>query len=86
MKALITAIERAGSQAALAAACGVVQGAVANWKARGAVPPEYGAAIEDATGVMRWELFPDRWHRIWPELIGAEGAPPAPADQQARVA
>lgn len=23
-----------------------------------------------------WDLRPDDWHRIWPELIGADGAPP----------
>jgi len=22
-----------------------------------------------------WDLRPDDWHRIWPELIGTEGAP-----------
>ncbi len=39
--------------------------------------PENCVAIEQATGraVMRWDLRPDDWHRIWPELIGAEGAP-----------
>jgi DNA-binding transcriptional regulator YdaS (Cro superfamily) len=26
-------------------------------------------------GVCRWNLRPDDWHQIWPELIGAEGAP-----------
>ena len=25
--------------------------------------------------VKRWDLRPDDWHRIWPELIGADGAP-----------
>ena len=41
------------------------------------VPPVHGAAIEQGTGmaVRRWDLRPDDWHRIWPELIGAEGAP-----------
>jgi len=39
--------------------------------------PENCTAIEQATGrrVMRWHLRPKDWHRIWPELIGAEGAP-----------
>lgn len=34
-------------------------------------------AIERATGgtVRRWDLRPQDWHLIWPELIGAEGAP-----------
>jgi DNA-binding transcriptional regulator YdaS (Cro superfamily) len=42
------------------------------------VPPQHAAPIEAATGrqVMRWELRPDDWHRIWPELVGADGAPP----------
>ena len=44
-------------------------------------PAERAAAIESACdgAVRRWHLRPDDWHRIWPELIGAEGAPPVPA-------
>jgi len=48
--------------------------------------PEYATAIEIATGrmVRRWDTRPEDWHRIWPELIGTDGAPavsqsPAPA-------
>lgn len=39
--------------------------------------PEYCVAIERATGgaVRRWDLRPEDWHRIWPELIGTDGAP-----------
>lgn len=29
--------------------------------------------------VRRWDLRPNDWHLIWPELIGSKGAPPAPA-------
>jgi len=29
--------------------------------------------------VCRWDLRPDDWHRIWPELVGTEGAPAVPA-------
>lgn len=34
-------------------------------------------AIEVATRrhVMRWDLRPDDWHLIWPELVGTKGAP-----------
>lgn len=34
--------------------------------------------------VRRWDLRPKDWHRIWPELIGVEGAPaiPEPAAEQ----
>jgi DNA-binding transcriptional regulator YdaS (Cro superfamily) len=40
-------------------------------------PPDKVPAIEAACEmqVRRWDLRPDDWHRIWPELIGAEGAP-----------
>lgn len=47
--------------------------------------PEYATAIEQATvgRVMRWDLRPEDWHRIWPELIGAMGAPDVPAEAKA---
>lgn len=41
----------------------------------------HSVAIEQATGgaVRRWDLRPTDWHRIWPELIGSDGAPQVPA-------
>lgn len=27
-----------------------------------------------------WDLRPDDWYVIWPELVGSEGAPPVPAE------
>lgn len=79
MTALEQAVDRLGGQAALAVAIGVKQQHVWNWLNRGdGVPPtDYCAAIEQATSraVMRWDLRPDDWHRIWPELIGTKGAP-----------
>jgi len=40
-----------------------------------------------ARAVMRWDLRPDDWHRIWPELVGQPGAPTVPApDAQKAVA
>lgn len=43
-------------------------------------PAERAADIERACEfhVRRWDLRLDDWHRIWPELIGAEGAPAVP--------
>lgn len=78
MSALQRAVDELGGQAALAVAVGVKQQHVWNWLNRnGAVPADRCAAIEQATGraVMRWDLRPDDWHRIWPELIGQPGAP-----------
>lgn len=45
-------------------------------------PAEQCVAIELATeaAVRRWDLRPSDWFRIWPELIGVEGAPPVPAE------
>ena len=39
--------------------------------------PELCVKLEAATDrrVMRWDLRPDDWRRIWPELIGKDGAP-----------
>jgi DNA-binding transcriptional regulator YdaS (Cro superfamily) len=50
--------------------------------------PELCVEIERASGraVMRWDLRPDDWHRIWPELIAAEGAPAAPLETRTDVA
>ena len=84
MDALTKAIDAAGGVGKLAEAIGVTQTAVSNWRARSSVPAVHGAAIEAAAKgeVKRWDLFPDDWHRIWPELIGAEGAPEVAAQAQ----
>jgi DNA-binding transcriptional regulator YdaS (Cro superfamily) len=41
--------------------------------------PELCVVIERKSGwqVRRWDLRPEDWRRIWPELIEAPGAPPA---------
>ncbi len=70
-----------GRQSATAAAAGIAP-AFLSQIAVGArpAPPERCADIERACGylVMRWDLRPTDWHRIWPELIGADGAPDVP--------
>lgn len=42
--------------------------------------PELCVRLERASSlvVRRWDLRPDDWFLIWPELIGAEGAPAVP--------
>jgi len=70
-----------GGQSALARLINASPAQVWQW-VRGIrpVPSEYGAPIETATdrAVMRWDLRPDDWHLIWPELKRAKGAPPVP--------
>ncbi|MGI4717236.1 MAG: transcriptional regulator [Janthinobacterium lividum] len=60
-----------GRQASLARAIGAHAPDISRW-ADGTrpIPVVHGAAIETATGglVTRREMFPDDWHRIWPEL------------------
>ena len=45
--------------------------------------PRQAAALErrSAGRVRRWHVCRD-WHLIWPELIGADGAPPIPDQHQ----
>lgn len=49
-----------------------------------AITAERAAAIERITSrqVMRWDCRPDDWHRIWPELIGSDGAPAVPVPHE----
>lgn len=48
---------------------------------------EIAAQIEAASNrkVRRWECIPEKWHRIWPELLGDPEAPlpPLPTCRQA---
>ena len=44
---------------------------------RKAMKPEEAVRVERESEkrLRRWHLRPRDWHLIWPELIGAEGAP-----------
>jgi len=58
--ALLTAVERAGSQAAIARACNVSSTAVWKWvQFSRRVPAEYVLKVERLTGVSRHQLRPD---------------------------
>lgn len=72
MNALEKAIAHTGGVGKLAAAIGVSQPVVSNWRARGTTPDAaLCVAIERATSgaVTRRELRPDDWADIWPELV-----------------
>lgn len=47
------------------------------WRQAGRVPPQAVKTLVAAcNGVVReWDLCPDDWMRIWPDLIDANGAP-----------
>lgn len=82
MNALDSAIAQVGGVGKLAAALGVSQPVISNWRARGTkIDAAHCVAIERATGgaVTRCDLRPDDWQDIWPELAVAEPAQtPAP--------
>ena len=79
-----------GSKVALARHLGVTKAAVGQWRLSGrGVPLEHCVQIEVASNkaVMRWDLRPEDWYRIWPELIHTAGAPrvPEPASSATTV-
>jgi DNA-binding transcriptional regulator YdaS (Cro superfamily) len=82
-------IDRLGGTSALAKRLVVAPASISEWRTKG-IPSgrriELGADIERVTGVPRWVQRPNDWHRIWPELIGADGAPAVPADQPQEAA
>ncbi|EHJ60012.1 helix-turn-helix domain-containing protein [Novosphingobium pentaromativorans] len=70
-EALLQAVETAGSQSALARACGVGQPAVWKWLQVKRLPAEYVLRIEAETGVSRHDLRPDIYPREVPHAPGA---------------
>ena len=74
------ALRNGNSLTALAARLGVRvrRQNVEYWMRTGRVPEKYAASIERESQVHRWEMFPSTWHIVWPELVGVDGAPPAP--------
>lgn len=85
--ALRAAAAAVGGQAALAADIGLPdrRHIWPYFKTARKLPPELCVSIEQATRakgrvVRRWDLRPEDWHRIWPELVGTVGAPEIPAD------
>lgn len=43
-------------------------------------------AIKTRREVPEWQLRPEDWHLIWPELVGAEGAPAIPTQEASHAA
>lgn len=81
-----TLIDLLGGTAAVAVRVNARAASVSEWRRNG-IPAgrliELAADIERVSPLRRWNLRPDDWHRIWPELIGTDGAPEVPAAQEA---
>jgi DNA-binding transcriptional regulator YdaS (Cro superfamily) len=75
--------EKRGRTQQLAATLGVSGSLVTQWGGGKPVSAERCPAIEQATGrvVCRWDLRPEDWFAIWPELVGTEGAPAVPSTE-----
>jgi len=83
MKPIQAAIEEAGGPSKVAIALNVSVQAVCFWRdEKRRFPEEHGAALECLAPVSgrRWLIWPWDWHRIWPELINADGAPAVPQE------
>lgn len=68
-----------GAQARIAEALGVDSAQVNQWvRGRRSIPVVRAVKIELATGgaVKRWTMRAD-WADLWPDLVGAPGAPAA---------
>lgn len=78
------AAEACGGLSELARLMGVSLQVLNNWRSRG-VPVERCAALEQVScgRVRRWDMRPADWHRIWPELVGSQGAPASPQEEAA---
>lgn len=82
---ILRACQAAGcTQAELAKRLKVSPSNVNQWVTnRRPIPIDKCYAIEKATDyqVMRWDLYPDKWHLIWPELRMHKRAPAFPVEQ-----
>lgn len=67
------------ARAAFAVSCETSIGHMRNtiYDEKKALAPASCVLVEkwSAGAVRRWDLRPEDWHRIWPELIGTKGAP-----------
>lgn len=73
------AIEKAGGPTKVAALLGCSVQAVCFYRdGKRSFPVERCATLETASGIRRWDMRPDDWHLIWPELVGSPGAPKPP--------
>ena len=86
LKTYLKGLSDEAAREAFAAACETTLGHMRNCcYGDKRLAPATCVLAEAATSraVMRWDLRPEDWHRIWPELIGAPGAPAIPETTKA---
>ena len=85
-QALLKACVAVGGKAELARQIGVSANYLSQMtRGERPIPVERCAAIEQATSssVMRWDLRPLDWWRVWPELRDRADAPAIPEERAA---
>ncbi len=85
LREYLNSLGQAG-QAAFAIECGTTIGYLRKALSVGvALNPLFCVSIERNSlgAVRRWDLRPNDWSKIWPELIGIDGAPPVPMVERA---
>lgn len=73
-----------GRNARLATLTGIAPGYLSQMAdGKRPIPHTAWKVIADGTDqeVQPWDLWPDEWHVIWPQLKRAKGAPPIPAPE-----
>jgi len=91
LKTYLKLLPNDDAREAFATACGTTLGHMRNclYSPVKRLAPAQCVLVEhhSARVVRRWDCRPGDWHEIWPELIGAEGAPdvPAPAANDASM-
>ena len=76
-------IDLLGGTTAVAKLLTVKPPSVHEWRTKG-IPNDkrhlmaISVEVASAHVIRRWDVCPDDWHRIWPELIGSDGAPALP--------
>jgi DNA-binding transcriptional regulator YdaS (Cro superfamily) len=82
MNPVQVAIDEYGGPSKVAQLLGVSVQAVCFWRdGKRSFPVEHCATIAKHSNgkVHRWDLRPDDWFSVWPELVGTRGAPRVPA-------
>lgn len=86
LKTFLKSLGDDGARERFAAQCETTHGHLRNCSYGKPLAPAACVLVEAnaARAVMRWDLRPDDWWKIWPELLNAENAPtPANAEKVA---
>lgn len=77
-------IDIAGGTASVARFFQIASASVSEWRKMQKLPDDklirLAPLIETKSKIKRWDLRPNDWFLIWPELVGKKGAPKIPTN------